>query len=189
MISKEKNILVIVDLFKSDKSTISSHNKIKKINKILDKGIFDNIVFVSNVNKGSSLKCVTFAHLSTKKDILFPKKDNYFYYQFDKFLSFYSQEFIDLIKKLNENKMPKKIFVIGNNFTRSIFKSVLDLFVSSDITPFVLTRYLVHSKGWRHKDKLSLKVLKEIIGDIYFLKDDVSSKRFAKNWLNNSQPI
>lgn len=179
---KDKNILVLVDLFKTSKSTFKTKRYNKLIKKIIDKNIFDIVVFSNNQKITNSLKCVSFADFLKKNEDFIKDFDNIKVFNYDG-LSFFNDDFLSLIKKLNDGKTPNKIFISGAHFSHSIFKSVLDLYSKSEITPFLLKQYLFINKNFL-KEKKSLSTLSYLIGKTHILKDNILRKKFLKEWLN-----
>lgn len=179
---KDKNILVLVDLFKKSKSTIKTKRYNKLIKKIIEKNIFDVIIFSNNQQITNSLKCVSFADFLKKNEDFIKDFDNIKIFNYDG-LSFFNDDFLSLIKKLNEGRTPNKIFISGAHFSHSIFKSVLDIYSKSEITPFLLKRYLFINKNFL-KEKKSLSTLSYLIGKTHILKDNILRKKFLKEWLN-----
>lgn len=179
--NKDKNVLVLVDLFKDDKSTISTNKVRKLIKKMVTSKVFDEIIFIQNKKRTNYLKCVSFADFFIKNKDFTKNFNNVHTFDFEG-LSFLNEDFITLLKKINNEKVPHKIFIAGENFIPSIFKSVLDIYDKSEITPFILKKYIL-MRYKRRENKRGLKTLSSLIGDVHVLKDNIFKKKFKKEWL------
>ena len=149
----DKNILIVVDLQTEFIQKEETNNIYEKIKKLLNKKLFDVVIYTEFVNNHNSpfetIPTDLLKHIDAIDTITHtkPKCERLIYETY----------------RLNNYKHPKKIFIVGINNDCCLPITAIQFF-RNNIMPIILTKY-VASTNDRIAHKASLSIMKKFIGD------------------------
>lgn len=157
-------ILIVVDIQNGFCQTNGTREVADKIIALTRNGSFDKVVATRFINKEESpfRKYLNWDKLSKNPDIDLVdgiKADEVV----DKAVyTCVNNDFIDLLKKLNNDRVPNKVHVCGVDTDCCVLKIAVDLF-EKGIMPIVLTEYCFSNAGIE-MHKSGLDILNRLIG-------------------------
>lgn len=176
-----KNILIVVDMqngFNRYEQTQVLGNKIVELT---ESGYFDYIIATRFINfEGSQYtKILNWHRLISSPDIDLIKN-----LQADKIVdkniyTCINENFKDLLKSINNNKLPTHIFICGADTDCCVLKTATDLF-EIGIMPLVLLNYC-DSNGGPESNKAGQLVMSRLIGKNALIYEDINCKKQLNN--------
>lgn len=171
-----KNILIVVDIQNGFNRYDQTHILADKIIKLTNSGLFDKIIATRFRNKEGSqyTKFLNWHRLIESPDIDLVdgiKADEIV----DKWVyTCITDEFMSLLKKLNNGELPTHIFICGADTDCCVLKTATDIF-EQGLMPIVLTEYCDSNAGPKSHDA-GLLVMGRLIGKKCIVSDKITSK-------------
>lgn len=171
-----KNILIVVDIQNGFNRYEQTHILADKIIKLTNSGLFDKIIATRFLNKEGSqyTKILNWHRLIESPDIDLVdgiKADEVV----DKWVyTCITEEFMSLLKKLNDGEIPTHIFICGADTDCCVLKTATDIF-EQGLMPIVLTEYCDSNAGPKSHEA-GLLVLGRLIGTKCIVADKITSK-------------
>lgn len=176
-----QNILIVVDMQNGFARYDQTKNVGKKIIDLLEMNIFDYVIATKFVNKknGPYKDILNWQKLTESPEIDIIKGIKY-----DIALEKYvytpvNSEFIRILKKANDGKKPRHIFIVGVDTDCCVMKTAVDLF-EKNIRPIVLLEYC-DSNGGKIANDAGIKVMERLIGKQQLIRKKISSRDDIKN--------
>lgn len=172
------NILILVDMQNGFCKYEHSDKLILQIENLLKLNIFDYIIATKFLNHEGSMytKLFDWHDLISEDDrSICDKLNNYWDILIEK--SIYTcvdNSFIDILKRLNDDSIPEKIFVAGLDTDCCVLKIATDLF-ENGIRPVVLTKYC-DSNGGPEYHLAGIMCLQRLIGEKQLYNEEILSK-------------
>lgn len=171
-----KNILIVVDMQNGFNRYDQTHILAKNVVELTNSGIFDKIIATRFLNREGSqyTKFLNWHRLMNSPDIDLVEGiradevvDKWVY-------TCVTDEFMSLLKKLNDGEVPTHIFICGADTDCCVLKTATDLFEQS-VMPIVLTEYC-DSNGGPESHKSGIMVMDRLIGKKSIVADKITSK-------------
>lgn len=172
-----KNILIVVDIQNGFNRYEQTHVLVDKIIKLTNSGLFDKIIATRFRNREGSqyTKFLNWHRLMESPDIDLVegiKADEVV----DKWVyTCITDEFMSLLKKLNDGEMPTHIFICGADTDCCVLKTATDIF-EQGLMPVVLTEYCDSNAGPKSHEA-GLLVMGRLIGKKCIVSDKITSKQ------------
>lgn len=172
-----KNILIVVDIQNGFNRYEQTHTLADKIIKLTNSGIFDKIIATRFRNKEGSqyTKFLNWHRLIESPDIELVngiKADEVV----DKWVyTCITDEFMSLLKKLNDGEMPTHVFICGADTDCCVLKTATDVF-EQGLMPIVLTEYCDSNAGPKSHEA-GLLVMERLIGNKCIVADKISNRK------------
>ena len=179
-----KNILLIIDMQNGFARYDQTKETGKKIAELLKTKSFDYVIATQFINVGGPYNnIIHWERLKTSPDI-----DLFDGINPDIVLKKYiytaiNQEFIQTVTRLNDNKKPENIFIVGVDTDCCVMKSAVDLF-ENNIRPIVLLDYC-NSNGGEVSHQAGIQVMQRLIGKNQLVTGKINSTEDIKNILNS----
>lgn len=171
-----KNILIVVDIQNGFNRYEQTHILADKIVKLTNSGIFDSVIATRFRNREGSqyTNILNWHRLIDSPDIDLVngiRADNVI----DKWVyTCITDEFMTLLKKLNDGEMPTHIFICGADTDCCVLKTATDIF-EQGLMPIVLTEYC-DSNGGPKSHEAGLLVMSRLIGKKCIVSDNITAK-------------
>lgn len=171
-----KNILIIIDMQNGFNRYEQTHILANKITQLTNKGLFDSIIATRFLNKEGSqyTRFLDWHRLQNKPDIDLIDGINADYIVDKNIYTCVNNNFLSLLRKLNDGKRPKYIFICGADTDCCVLKTATDLF-EKNIMPIVLTNYC-DSNGGPLSHEAGLRVMGRLVGRKSLVEDSINSK-------------
>lgn len=172
-----KNILIVVDIQNGFNRYEQTHVLVDKIIELTNSGLFDKIIATRFRNREGSqyTKFLNWHMLMESPDIDLVegiKADEVV----DKWVyTCITDEFMSLLKKLNDGEMPTHIFICGADTDCCVLKTATDIF-EQGLMPVVLTEYCDSNAGPKSHEA-GLLVMGRLIGKKCIVSDKITSKQ------------
>lgn len=182
-----KNILIVVDMQNGFNRYEQTHILADKIIELTNSNYFDYIIATRFLNKEGSqyTKFLNWHRLIERPEIDLIKGmkvdtvvDKWIY-------TCVNEKFMAFLYEINENEMPKHVFICGADTDCCVLKIATDLF-EQGILPIVLTDYC-DSNGGPESHKAGLLVMKRLIGKISLVDGVINNKADVEKILDSRQ--
>ena len=172
-----KNILIVVDIQNGFNRYEQTHVLADKIIKLTNSGLFDKIIATRFRNKEGSqyTRFLNWHRLIESPDIDLVdgiKADEVV----DKWVyTCITDEFMSLLKKINDGELPTHIFICGADTDCCVLKTATDIF-EQGLMPIVLTEYCDSNAGPKSHEA-GLLVMGRLIGKKCIVTDKIKDKK------------
>lgn len=177
-----KNILIIIDNQNGFNNTKDTNIKSNRIGKLTNANLFDYQIatqYFNNLESPTNLftRLQNWNYLTTKQEIDYVPTLKYDISLKKDIYSAINDEMLNELKKANDNKLPKYVFLCGMDTECCVLKSCVDLF-EKGIIPILLNKYTSSNSGYfAHRRGLllykRLVCKKGVINQLINSKEDI----------------
>lgn len=171
-----KNILIVVDIQNGFNRYEQTHALADKIVKLTNSGFFDKIIATRFRNREGSqyTKFLNWHRLIDSPDIDLVNGINADEIVDKWVYTCITDDFMSLLKRLNDGEMPTHIFICGADTDCCVLKTATDIF-EQGLMPIVLTEYCDSNAGPKSHEA-GLLVMGRLIGKQCIVPDKITSK-------------
>ena len=176
-----KSILLVIDV-QNGFINSSTENTKNEIVDLLKSKIFDIIIATKFINNNGSNfeKILKWNKLKDKKEQQIDNNvENYIDYIIEKEgYSAYTNELKNILKRVNGDKLPSKLYLVGFDTDGCVLATAIDL-LEAGIKPIILEKYC-SSTGGEEYNKAGIRVLKRVVGEYNIVLEKNITKEFIE---------